>query len=162
MPMQPEREVPMDDSFITVNLSPSEVADKIERALRSVPGAVGMSNHMGSLATQKEVIMDAVMSTLAKHNLFFLDSLTSPRSVAFRSALKAGIPALRRDVFIDNEDDPQYVLKQIEKLVNLALRKGKAIGIGHLKGTTLEGIKLALPYLEEKGVEVVPLSDLLR
>lgn len=162
MPMQPEREVTMDDSFITVDLSPSEVASKIEKALRSVPGAVGVSNHMGSLATQKEEIMNAVMSTLAKHNLFFLDSLTTSNSVGVETALKAGVQALKRDVFIDNKGDPQYILGQMEQLASLALKKGEAIGIGHLKETTLEGITLALPHLEEKGIEVVPLTELLR
>lgn len=154
--------VPEGKSFITVDLSPSEIADRIEGALKSVPGAVGMSNHMGSLATEKEEIMDAVMFTLAKHNLFFLDSLTTPRSVAYESARRAGIPALKRDVFLDNDNSPQYVLIQMKQLVSLAMRRGKAVGIGHLRETTLEGIKLALPYLEEKGVEVVPLNELLR
>jgi len=162
MPMQPEGDFPMDASFITVDLSPSQVAARIEKALRSVPGARGMSNHMGSLATQNEAIMTAVMSSLAKHNLFFLDSLTSPRSLGEKCALKAGVPVLKRDVFLDNEEDPQYVLGQIEKLALLALKKGEAIGIGHLRKTTLEGLKLALPYLAGKAIEVVPLNELLR
>lgn len=161
MPMQPERDVTMDDSFITVSLSPQEIAKRIDRALRSVPGAVGVSNHMGSLVTQRDDIMDVVMINLAKHNLFFLDSLTTPNSVGPLSALKAGVPILKRDVFIDNEDDPKYVVRQLEQLASIALKKGKAIGIGHLKETTLEGIKLALPYFEEKGIKVVSLNELL-
>jgi polysaccharide deacetylase 2 family uncharacterized protein YibQ len=161
MPMQPERNLPMDSSFITVDLSSEEIDKRIEKALRSVPGAAGMSNHMGSLATQDRRVMDAVMSTIAKHNLFFLDSLTSPKSVACESARARGIPCLKRDVFLDNLDDANYVFEQVKKLVAIAKRKKKAIGIGHLKETTLEGLKLAIPYLEEEKIEVVPLSDLL-
>jgi polysaccharide deacetylase 2 family uncharacterized protein YibQ len=161
MPMQPERNLPMDSSFITVDLSSGEIEKRIEKALRSVPGAAGMSNHMGSLATQDRRVMDAVMSTIAKHNLFFLDSLTSPKSVACESARARGIPCLKRDVFLDNLDDANYVFEQVKKLVAIAKMKKKAIGIGHLKETTLEGLKLAIPYLEEEQIEVVPLSDLL-
>ena len=161
MPMQPEKNLPMDSSFITVDLSSEEIEKRIEKALRSVPGAAGMSNHMGSLATQDRRVMDAVMSTIAKHNLFFLDSLTSPKSVACESARARGIPCLKRDVFLDNLDDANYVFEQVKKLVAIAKRKKKAIGIGHLKETTLEGLKLAIPYLEEEQIEVVPLSDLL-
>jgi len=162
MPMQPERNLPMDSSFITVDLSSEEIEKRIEKALRSVPGAVGMSNHMGSLATQDRRVMDAVMSALAKHDLFFLDSLTSPKSVACESAKSRGVPCLKRDVFLDNLDDANYVFAQVKKLVAVAKRKRKAIGIGHLKETTLEGLKLSLSYIEEEKVEVVPISDLLR
>jgi polysaccharide deacetylase 2 family uncharacterized protein YibQ len=162
MPMQPERNLPMDSSFITVDLSSEEIEKRIEKALRSVPGAAGMSNHMGSLATQDRRVMDAVMSTIAKYNLFFLDSLTSPKSVACESARARGVPCLKRDVFLDNLDDANYVFNQVKKLVAVAKRRKKAIGIGHLKKTTLEGLKLAMPYLEEERIEVVPLSDLLR
>lgn len=162
MPMQPEREVPMDNSFITVDLSPSQVEERIEKALESVPGAIGMSNHMGSLVTENEAIMEVVMTTLAKHKLFFLDSLTSPHSVGIKCALKAGVPALERDVFLDNEENPQYILGQFDQLIRLALKKGKAVGIGHLRETTLEGIKLALLQLKGGDIEVVPLNELLR
>ncbi|MBC7326762.1 divergent polysaccharide deacetylase family protein [bacterium] len=161
MPMQAEMNLPMDENFITVDLTSPEVSSRIERALQSVPGVVGMSNHMGSLATQNEKIMDAVMSTLAKHNLFFLDSLTTPHSVGQKCARNWGVPYLKRDVFLDNEDDPEYILGQLKELVSIALRKGKAIGIGHLKAKTLEALKLALPYFEEKNVKVVPLNELL-
>ncbi|MBC7330525.1 divergent polysaccharide deacetylase family protein [bacterium] len=161
MPMQPERNFPMDSSFITLDLSSEEIEKRIGKALRSVPAAVGMSNHMGSLATQDRRVMDAVMSTIAKYNLFFLDSLTSPKSVACESARARGIPCLKRDVFLDNIDDANYVFEQVKKLVAVGKRKKKAIGIGHLKKTTLEGLKLAIPYLEEEKIEVVPLSDLL-
>ncbi|MGC9004388.1 MAG: divergent polysaccharide deacetylase family protein [bacterium] len=162
MPMQPEKKIPMDSTFITTDLSPSEIEARIEKALRSVPGAVGMSNHMGSLATQNRNVMSAVMATIKKHNLFFLDSLTTPNSVARECAQLASVPCLERDVFLDNLDDPQYVFRQIKELVRVVKRKKRAIGIGHLKATTLEGLRLAIPYLAEERIEVVPLSELLR
>ncbi len=116
---------------------------------------------MGSTATQKREIMDAVMSTLAQHDLFFLDSFTTPYSVAEESARRMGIPFLKRNIFLDNEANAEYVAERVKQLADLALRQGKAIGIGHSRETTLEGLRLALPYLREKKIEVVPLETLL-
>lgn len=161
MPMQAQKGSQNDPTFITVDLSPDEINRRIEEALRTVPGAKGVNNHMGSAATQKREIMDAVMSTLAKHDLFFLDSLTTPYSVAEESAQRMGIPFLKRDIFLDNEANAEYVVEKVRQLADLALRQGKAIGIGHLRETTLEGLKIALPYLREKKIEVVPLETLL-
>lgn len=50
------------------------------------------------------------------------------------------------------------------KLYDQAERRGEAIGIGHvgIKGTdTFNGISDALKYLEDRQVEIVPVSDII-
>jgi polysaccharide deacetylase 2 family uncharacterized protein YibQ len=54
-----------------------------------------------------------------------------------------------------NEED---IKQKIEKLIQLSLSSGKAIGIGHPHSTTIRSLKEMIPKMKEKGIEVVPLS----
>jgi polysaccharide deacetylase 2 family uncharacterized protein YibQ len=69
--------------------------------------------------------------------------------------------AVERNVFIDNSSTEEDIKQQLEQLIQLSLSKGKAIGIGHPHPSTLKSIKEMIPKLKEKGIEVVPLSELM-
>ena len=81
------------------------------------------------------------------HDLYFVDSRTDAGTVARESARAAGLPNAQRDVFLDNQQDPDYVRSQLMRLVAKARREGTAIGIGHPYPATLEvlaeGVKAA-------------------
>jgi uncharacterized protein len=122
-----------------------------------VSGARGVNNHMGSRATTDRAAMDAVMEELKARGIFFLDSRTSPDSVAEDAARANGVPALRRDVFLDLTDDPDGVRLALQEAVARARESGHAVAIGHVHPVTLEvlGRELSrgLP-----GVQLVPPS----
>jgi hypothetical protein len=127
-----------------------------------VPGAVGVNNHEGSALTENKEAMKFLMAELKARNLFFLDSLTSPRSVAYGTAKEFGLRAAKRDVFLDNEENnPAYVRKQLEELVAIAKKHGKAIGIGHPRPTTINELRTWLAEAPDKGIEIVPVSKLM-
>ena len=87
----------------------------------SVPGAVGVNNHEGSALTENKEAMKFLMAELKARNLFFLDSLTNPKSVAYATAIEFGLKAARRDVFLDNDsDNPASIRKQLDELVEIA------------------------------------------
>jgi hypothetical protein len=67
-----------------------------------------------------------------------------------------------RDVFLDNREEPEYIMGQINKLKNIAKVYGRAIGIGHDRKVTLEVLKGAMPELEKEGYKFVFVSELLR
>ena len=100
------------------------------------------------------------MEELKARGYFFLDSLTDSRSVACRVAKRLGVKCYRRDVFLDNSKDQAYILRQMDVLARLALKKGRAIAIGHPSRATLEALRKSLPKLEKMGIKVVPLSKL--
>jgi hypothetical protein len=60
---------------------PAQARKILEDSMGRVPMALGVNNHMGSVVTQNEVIMKALFSTIKEHGLFFIDSLTSGKSV---------------------------------------------------------------------------------
>ncbi len=130
--------------------------------LRSVPHAIGINNHMGSLLTGEATSMRWLMEALRRHGkLFFVDSRTNPRSVAQRAARRSGIATARRDVFLDNERDPARIRDRLYQAIRLARLKGSAIAIGHPYPETLEVLRRELPRLHELGVELQPISRVI-
>ncbi|MFH1903132.1 MAG: divergent polysaccharide deacetylase family protein [Candidatus Omnitrophota bacterium] len=162
LPMSPRKSVRLEKKTISPEMSADEIRQQIEKDLSSVGPVSGVNNHMGSLATADPVLMKEVLSNLKGRNLFFVDSVTSPNSVAFKTARELGIDAARRDVFLDNESNPEYIKGQIRELIQKALKNGRAIGIGHDRPETFAAIKEMLPEFEKAGVSLVPVSRLVK
>lgn len=59
LPMQPKRGKRswLGPKPITVDLSPEEVKGRVKEAIQDIPYAVGLNNHMGSLAVENEEIV---------------------------------------------------------------------------------------------------------
>jgi len=105
--------------------------------------------------------MHWLMQEVQDHPLYFIDSMTSPHSVANRSALHYHIPSLKRDVFLDNVQTEAAVEQMFQSLVDMAQQRGHAIAIGHPYPATLAYLERALPRLEEMGVQLVDASSLI-
>jgi polysaccharide deacetylase 2 family uncharacterized protein YibQ len=117
---------------------------------------------MGSRLTQEVRVMRWLMEELAMFGgLYFVDSRTDVRTVARCEAQRAGIAHARRDVFLDNEPEPEAIRAQFAQLVELARRQGGAIGIGHPHAHTLAVLAELLPTLADRRIELVPVSRLV-
>lgn len=150
------------EGLITTSMSPSDIRSILERDLSLLPQARGLNNHMGSKATSSEALMEIIISFLREKNLYFLDSKTSPRSVAYELALKKKVPAAARQVFLDADEDRSRIKDRLFELFSLARKNGQAIGIGHPFPETLEVLKTYLPRARELGVELAPVSALVK
>ena len=140
---------------LTSTMGRAEFMHTLSDDLQSVPGASGVSNHMGSLLTRMPEQMGWLMEGLQVGNKFYVDSVTSHRSVAGDVALKHRLPHLRRDVFLDNEQDTAHIERQLEYLVSVARRRGSALAIGHPYPETIETLRRWLPAMQAAGVELV-------
>jgi polysaccharide deacetylase 2 family uncharacterized protein YibQ len=149
------------DGAIEVGLQAGEVRARLERALAVVAAARGVNNHMGSRATADAATMRDVMAVLSDRGLYFLDSRTTSETVAERVARASGVPALRRDVFLDVVSEPDAVRRALEQAVARARSQGSAVAIGHVHPLTLEVLAVELPRLGD-GVRLVRPSQLLR
>jgi len=131
--------------------------------LKAVPHAVGVNNHMGSLITRHPGHMRWLMDALAaRGDLFFVDSVTTPASVAYATALEAGVPAARRHVFLDDDPAESRVAEQFERLKQRARQQGYAIGIGHPYAVTLDFLERVLPELRDQDeFRLVPVSHIV-
>ena len=163
LPMEPQSYPDTDPGpgALLQGMGKGEVLRRVRDDLAQVPGAVGVNNHMGSRLTELAEPMGWVMAELKRRKLFFLDSLTTARSVAAREAARAGVPWLRRSVFIDNERTREAIDGQLRRAVTRALRTGRAVAIGHPYRVTLETLRAWGSRFDAYGVGVVPLTDLL-
>lgn len=164
VPMEP-RSYPQTDpgaDALLLRHSEADIRRWIQYYHDQVPGAVGMNNHMGSRFTEHAVPMRIVLDELKRQNLFFIDSVTINSSVAFAEARRMGLQTAARDIFLDNEEDVDYIRKQLRKMVHLAKSQREVIAIGHPYPETLEAIRLEKDWLLAQSVDFVPASALVR
>ena len=146
---------------ILMNTPRKEIAKIIAQDLSGIPYVQGVNNHTGSRLTEDKEMMSIILKELKKRNLFFVDSKTSDKSVAYREAKRLGLRCAERNVFLDNEIDLDYIKGQIRLLAKIALNEGQAIGIGHAHSLTVQAIKETIPELENQGIEFVLVSELV-
>ena len=162
LPMEPDEERETDLDMVATGMDDVEIARLVDRYVGSLPGIRGVNNHQGSRATADPRVMAIVLETVEEHGLFFLDSLTSPKSVAYNAAKEMGVAASRNDLFIDADtEDPEVIAERIRHLAAIAKERGWAVGIGHPRRWTLEALKKSEGYVRDAGVEMVSLQDIV-
>lgn len=160
MPMEPEGNDNPGPNALTTNLDASEITRRLDWALQRVPGYSGINNHMGSLFTQDRAGLVPVMERLSDLHVFFLDSRTTPKSVAVPLARMFGVASAGRDVFLDDVETRPAILAQLAQTETRAREYGVAIAIGHPHEVTLD--TLAAWAKDLRGFRLVPVSVALR
>ena len=145
------------------DMTPMDFLNTISDDVASVPGAVGVNNHEGSSLTENKEAMKFLMAELKSRDLLFLDSLTSPKSVAYATAKEFGVKAAKRDVFLDNEsDNEEYIRNQLDELARIAKAHGWAVGIGHPHPATISALRSWIAEVDKLGITIVPVSRLIQ
>ena len=156
MPSEP-LDYPKDDpgkNAIYSNNSKERTEYLLERAKSRIYHPIGLNNHMGSRILEDKKQMDYIMEFLKKYNMFFVDSMTTSRSVGIEEAGKCHIPAVRRIVFLDNKKNVRYICGQINKAILLLKRYNEVVAIGHCNEKTYEALKQKLRYIKPHIVDV--------
>lgn len=146
---------------LLTTMDKSTLLSQLKADLEAVPHITGANNHMGSKFTEYAGGMYHVLVELKKRELFFIDSKTSTKSVAFSQARTIGIKTAERSIFLDNKQSEEAIAKQLAKAIGAAKTKGAAIAIGHPYRETVEVLKNILPTIEEKGVQLVIASRII-
>ena len=142
-------------------MSEDEIRRILAANLAAVPNAVGISNHMGSKITEDRDAMSTIMDETFSRGLFFFDSRTTPNSAAPRVARDMGAPLLENARFLDHVADEAYVVDQIRAAARIALSRGTAAVIGHVRPTTVRALARMIPELEAAGIQLVRLDELM-
>ncbi|WP_421781571.1 divergent polysaccharide deacetylase family protein [Kiloniella litopenaei] len=162
VPMEPLGTADPGPKALLTNLSDEEIRSRLQWGMAQFDGYIGINNHMGSKFTGWRPGMEVVMTEIQKTDHFFLDSRTSPRSVAASIAEAMDVPVLRRDVFIDNDyKNNLEILKQLKKAERIAEKNGHAIAIGHPHRSTVEVLHKWIPEAEGRGFDIVPISRIM-
>jgi polysaccharide deacetylase 2 family uncharacterized protein YibQ len=141
-----------------------KVSALLEKGLKQVPDAVGVNNHRSYKGTMNQPMMAWFMPKVKEKGLFFLDSRVSGKTVAYAEAKKAGVKTAINDFFLEEpKTGEEFCRKWLKTGAALAKRRGTAIIIGHhYYRTTLECLKKGAPELAKQGVDLVPVSELVK
>lgn len=162
LPLQPVEKYKYTPGILSQHMTYAEFIGQLKINLDSVPHISGINNHMGSLLTQRPDFMNWLMSELSKFdNLYFIDSLTSKKSIAAKIAAQHHIPNLTRDVFLDPDNKEQTFHDQFNLFISIIKRKGHAIAIAHPHKKSLEYLNKYISKLDEQGIKLVPVSKLI-
>ena len=163
VPMEPEGAVAdrTEPFLLRRGMTPDEIADRFARMAADVPQANGASNHMGSAFTSDPAAMAAFARALKGKGFFFIDSVTSAGTVGFIVMEKAGVPAMRRDIFLDDDGRPEEMRRQWAAAISLAKERGQAILLCHPRRETRKALLELLPQLRREGIRPVTVEELL-
>ena len=143
---------------LKVTDSYNTIKKRIDLIKKEFPRAKFINNHTGSRFTSNLQSMNKLFIALKKDHLGFLDSRTTPLTKSSIVDKIYHIPMYSRNIFLDDEDNPQYIRNQLKKAVRIAKKKGYAIAIGHPRKTTLITLRNSADIL--KNVKVVYIDEL--
>lgn len=163
LPMQPKEypKVNPGKGALLSDMTPDELTNSLEQTLKWIPRVKGVNNHMGSYLTEDSIKMKQIFITIKKQNLYFVDSLTSSKSQCMGVAKLFKVDFAKRDIFLDNIQDEKYIISQLEKLKEIALKQGYAVGIGHPYHATIKALEKNINTLK-KDVIFVKASSIVK
>ncbi|MCI5969250.1 divergent polysaccharide deacetylase family protein [Helicobacter sp.] len=155
--------------WLFVGDSKEKIESHIQTIKQDFPNLSYINNHTGSKFTQDLESMSLLLETLKTHRINFVDSktigTTKTNAVYAKSPYVAFNPCqqtpLKRDVFLDNILEIPTITEQLIQAVQIAKQKGYAIAIGHPHKATLLALKNATNYLENSGVELVYINEII-
>ena len=164
LPMEPYRfpEVDPGPGALLMAMGPQELQAQVGAHLASVPGAVGVTNHMGSRMTEDRTRMRTVLEVLAGRRLFLVDGLASNLSVAYDEAKALGLRAGRRQIVVDHAAGEAGDRVRWDEVAWWAERRGEVIIIAHGHPLTAPLLREYVPRWEARGIRLVPVSQLAR
>jgi len=164
VPMMPHGNADLAPVTLSPQMNENEIKSKFADMLDRYKGMglKGINNHMGSLFTEDEKSMGYIMQILKERKMFFLDSKTTAESVGKKVASEYGVPYVSRDVFLDNENDYDYIMGQLGKAEKIAHMRGYAVAIGHPKTQTFLALRSWMKDMNKRNIRIVRLGDLVR
>ncbi len=162
LPMEPRGEMHNPGNGVILHdMSRDEMLRQLAKDIKAVPNIAGVNNHMGSLLTEDSHAMNIVLGGILNKGLYFIDSKTTLNSKAYEIAKSMGIKSGKRDVFLDNNADVEYIKGQIDIAIRVAKHNGEATAIGHPRAETVTALKAKLSDFKREGIELVPVSKVL-
>lgn len=161
LPMEPAGPADPGPMALTTTLDRERFLARLSWNLTRFDGYVGVNNHMGSRLTADRRAMRWLMRDLRARGLIFLDSRTTPATVAAEVAAAEGVPHAVRRVFLDHERGRRALRAAYARIRRLA-REEPVVAIGHPHRRTLAHIRRWLRRAARDGLVYVPITTLMR
>lgn len=163
LPMEPiNKNLASFDKMVKVNMTKEECQDYVTEAIDSLPGVIGVNNHQGSKATSSKYTMNAVLEIIKLRNLFFVDSRTYSKSIAYQTAKKMGVKTAKNKMFLDNSSNLNDIKSQIQKALVFIKNGQDAIVICHARPNSYKALKELYPELKKENVRFKFVSEVVK
>jgi polysaccharide deacetylase 2 family uncharacterized protein YibQ len=144
-------------------MSADEIRSILRRNIAEIGPVAGINNHQGSKITMDREAVETILIFCAENGLLFLDSRTTAETTVPIMANRLGIKIGERDVFLDNEQDKESMLRYIMGGLSRAQRNGSAVMIGHTWSPELAPLLAEqFPILTGQGYTLKTASDIIR
>ena len=145
---------------ILPEMSVEEIRSILQENVNEVGPVSGLNNHEGSLITEDETRIGAVLQAADELGIYFLDSRTTSQTRVMQAAMSMGYGYYQRDVFLDNEKTKENIISEVKKGLAIANKKGCVIMIGHVWSADILPDVLAemYPVLVKKGYKFCTVS----
>lgn len=163
-PMEPKVSANLAPDTLQVGMDENQITEIFNSMLAKFDEikVKGINNHMGSKFTEDKEKLGCVMEILKNKGMFFLDSKTTALSKGKELALEDMVDYVARDVFLDNENNYDYIKRQLTKTEKIAAKKGFAIAICHPKSQTYLALKEWIAELKDKDLKLVHVSEIVQ
>jgi len=144
-------------------MSAAEIRAVLSRNIEEIGPIAGMNNHQGSKITMDKEAMRTILAFCNERGICFIDSRTTSDTVVPAVANQMGIKIAERNVFIDNEQNKDAMLRYISNGLARAQKSGSAVMIGHTWSPDLAPLLAdQFPDFIEKGYTLKTASDIIK
>jgi len=144
-------------------MSAEEIRAVLSRNIKEIGPIAGMNNHQGSKITMAKEAMQTILAFCNEKGICFIDSRTTADSVVPEVAKQMGIKIAERNVFIDNEQNKNAMLRYITSGLARARKNGSAVMIGHTWSPDLAPLLAEqFPDFVEQGYTLKTASDIIK
>ncbi len=116
---------------LAVGMDRNTVFQTLDSDASTVPFFSGINNHQGGRGCDDLALMTYMSDWAKSKGLYVVDSNSSAHSRVTDACLALGLPKRKNQVFIDHDNNPDYIRGSMRRLADLARRDGSAIGICH-------------------------------
>lgn len=149
------------EGIIDIGMTKEEIYKRFDRAIENVGEMDGFNNHMGSRFTANAFFMKVLLQYTKEKGMFYIDSKTTPKTKGYHTAKELGIPSYYCSYFLDNSKDVEDIKKEIKTAVKMAKQRKKLLVIGHYHKNTAVALKEMTDYIEDEGVKLVYVDEVL-
>lgn len=137
------------------------VFSRLDSDVSCIPYVAGINNHQGGLGCDDMALMYSMCEWAKQRSFYVVDSNSSVNSRVTEANLKLGGPKRRNQVFIDHQNDPEYIRGAMRELAGLARENGTAIGICHWhRPNTATVVGEMVRELEKEGINFAFAKDI--
>jgi polysaccharide deacetylase 2 family uncharacterized protein YibQ len=162
VPMEPFDYPDNDPGPLTLTHSNSEAKNiaLLHDSMVKMTNYTGIMNYLGGRLLSDPAALEPVMRDIGERGLLFLDDGSAAQSLSATFAKTFTMPHAFADVVLDNEVNRTAVLKKLDELERIALRKGSAVGVASAFDESVDAVAEWVREAGGRGIEIVGISAL--